>query len=152
MDAFGTINNALVMMMRRTLEPFHKGNVGKTSERCGGAHMGFFERIDITLNWTVLMMMTLMIMTNIAAFSSLDKNKNNNNNSNNENYDLILDITKTLYLLKRFRSSSSCFCLLVCFNWFLFFLSFHLLLFFRMKKKRKDIGNQFITYDLPNVM
>ena len=26
-----------------------KGNVGKTSERRGGAHMGFSERIDIIL-------------------------------------------------------------------------------------------------------
>ena len=29
-----------------------KGNVGETSERRGGAHMGFSERIDIILNWT----------------------------------------------------------------------------------------------------
>ena len=27
-----------------------KGNVGKTSERQGGAHMGFSERIDTVLN------------------------------------------------------------------------------------------------------
>ena len=27
-----------------------KGNVGETSERQGGAHMGFSERIDIVLN------------------------------------------------------------------------------------------------------
>ena len=27
-----------------------KGNVGETSERRGGAHMGFFERIDAILN------------------------------------------------------------------------------------------------------
>ena len=32
-----------------------KGNVGETSERWGGAHMGFSERIDIILNWTELM-------------------------------------------------------------------------------------------------
>ena len=31
-----------------------KGNVGETSERQGGAHMGFSERIDTVLNWTEL--------------------------------------------------------------------------------------------------
>ena len=31
-----------------------KGNVGETSERRGGAHMGFSERIDSILNWTEL--------------------------------------------------------------------------------------------------
>ena len=42
------------MMMRRTLEPFHKGNVGNTSERWGGAHMGFFRahRYNVELNCT----------------------------------------------------------------------------------------------------
>ena len=29
-----------------------KGNVGETSEGRGGAHMGFSERINTTLNWT----------------------------------------------------------------------------------------------------
>ena len=29
-----------------------KGIVGETSQRRGGAHMGFFERIDTILNWT----------------------------------------------------------------------------------------------------
>ena len=27
-----------------------KGNVGETFEKCGGAHMGFSERIDTILN------------------------------------------------------------------------------------------------------
>ena len=31
-----------------------KGNVGETSERRCGAHMGFSERIDTILNWTEL--------------------------------------------------------------------------------------------------
>ena len=31
-----------------------KGNIGETSERGGGAHMGFSERIDTILNWTGL--------------------------------------------------------------------------------------------------
>ena len=37
--------------VRRT---FFKGNVGETSERQCGAHMGFSERIDTILNWTEL--------------------------------------------------------------------------------------------------
>ena len=31
-----------------------KGNVGETSERWGGAYMGFSENIDTILNWTEL--------------------------------------------------------------------------------------------------
>ena len=31
-----------------------KGNVGETSERWGGAHMGLSEHIDTILNWTEL--------------------------------------------------------------------------------------------------
>ena len=33
-------------------QKYSKGNVGKTSLRWGGAHMGFSERIDTILNWT----------------------------------------------------------------------------------------------------
>ena len=31
-----------------------KGNVAETSEKWGGAHMGFSEHIDTILNWTEL--------------------------------------------------------------------------------------------------
>ena len=39
--------------IRRTLEPFQRQR-RKTSERQGGAHMGFSERTDAILNWTEL--------------------------------------------------------------------------------------------------
>ena len=35
---------------RRRRRNSFKGDVGETSERRGGAHMGFSERIDTTLN------------------------------------------------------------------------------------------------------
>ena len=31
-----------------------KKNVGETFQRCGGAHMGFSERVDTILNWNEL--------------------------------------------------------------------------------------------------
>ena len=40
--------------VRRTLEPFQRQRWGNFSERRGGAHMGFSERIDNILNWTEL--------------------------------------------------------------------------------------------------
>ena len=41
--------------VRWTLEPFQR-QLGETSERHGGAHMGFSEHIDTILNWTEQMM------------------------------------------------------------------------------------------------
>ena len=41
--------------VRRILEPFQRQRWGKTSEKRGGAHTGFSERIDTTLNWTELL-------------------------------------------------------------------------------------------------
>ena len=51
------------IFLERTREGYHQsdehwnrfeGNVGETSERCGGAYMGFSERVDTILNWTEL--------------------------------------------------------------------------------------------------
>ena len=42
---------AIVNQTNTGWNPF-KANVGDTSERRGGAHMGFSERIDTILNWT----------------------------------------------------------------------------------------------------
>ena len=47
------------LSIRPTLEPF-KGNVGETSDRQGGAYMGFSERIDTILNWTELNLVTFV--------------------------------------------------------------------------------------------
>ena len=40
--------------IRWTLEPFQRQSFGETSERPGGAHMGFSKCIDTILNWTEL--------------------------------------------------------------------------------------------------
>ena len=40
----------LTLAKRGNFNRFAKGNVGETSERLGGARMGFPKRIDITLN------------------------------------------------------------------------------------------------------
>ena len=54
---------ALTIFLERTREGHRqsdehwncfKGNIGETSERWGGAHMGFSERIDIISSWTEL--------------------------------------------------------------------------------------------------
>ena len=48
-----------------------KGNVGERSERQGGAHMGFSERIDTILNWTVHCAETQSAITQSSRFASL---------------------------------------------------------------------------------
>ena len=63
-----SLKRTRTLSVRQTLEVFQSNVGGNFRERRGGAHMGFFKRIDTILNWTELIGQAVKVLLLCAGF------------------------------------------------------------------------------------